>query len=215
MAVKDRAELVEALDRAEAALREATADVQRTRETVVAAEEADLTVRELARRSGVGEDAVLAFARTAGELLAEQTCATQATLSADTVRRAALLAVAGVAWEAELGPLLSSGQVRELLGVSRQRVNELLRQHRLIALTDSASRSRFPAFQFGERGPLAVLIGVFWAVAASVNEWTAAAWCVAPDEALDGLSPLEWVRQGRDPQRLDRVARQDAARMAA
>jgi hypothetical protein len=38
--------------------------------------------------------------------------------------------------------------------------------------------------------------------------------CVSPDEALDGSSPAQWARAGRDPERLARIARQDAARLS-
>jgi hypothetical protein len=202
MAVKDREHLVEALDRAREALEEA-------RQTV-GDEPAGLTVRDLAERSHISEDAVVAFAETLGELMADRP------LTVETARRAALLAAAGEAWENELGPMLSSAQVRELLaGVSRQRVDELLRSHRLIGLRDSAGRRRFPAFQFKDGQPVAALISAFWTVAeGAISEWTAASWCVAPDDALDGQSPANWARDGRDPDRLAQVARQDSARLA-
>jgi hypothetical protein len=131
-------------------------------------------------------------------------------------RRAALLAAAEQAWENELGPLLSSAQVRELLGdVSRQRVDELLRAHRLIGLRDSAGRRQFPAFQFNDGRPLEPLVSACWTVAdAAVSDWTAASWCVAADEALAGRSPVQWARDGGDPELLARIARQDAVRLA-
>jgi hypothetical protein len=127
-----------------------------------------------------------------------------------------VLAVAEEVWEGELGPLLSSAQVRELLGgVSRQRVDELLRSHRLIGVSDSGGRRRFPAFQFAGGRPLAPLIDAFWMLAdGAVEGWTAASWSVAADDALDGITPAQWAREGRDPERLRRVAAQDAARLA-
>lgn len=202
MAVKDREHLLEALDRAHQALEEA-------RQTV-GDEATALTVRDLAERVHISEDAVVAFAETLGELMGDRP------LAVETARRAALLAAAGQAWENELGPMLSSAQVRELLaGVSRQRVDELLRSHRLIGLRDSAGRRRFPAFQFDDGQPVAPLISAFWTVAeGAISEWTAASWCVAPDDALDGQSPATWARDGGDPDRLARVARQDSARLA-
>jgi hypothetical protein len=120
------------------------------------------------------------------------------------------------AWESALGPLLSSAQVRELLGdVSRQRVDELLRARRLIGLRDRAGRRRFPGFQFSDGRPLEPLIAAFWTVAdGAVDEWTAASWCATPDDALDGDSPAAWALAGQDPERLAHVARQDAARLA-
>jgi hypothetical protein len=169
-----------------------------------------ITAAEVARRFDVDAEAVAVFASTAHELLGDRP------LSVATARRAAVLAVAEEVWEGELGPLLSSAQVRELLGgVSRQRVDELLRSHRLIGLADSGGRRRFPGFQFVDGRPQAPLIDAFWTLSDSAVEgWTAASWCVATDDALDGLSPALWAREGRDPERLRRVAVQDAARLA-
>ena len=123
MAVKERADILEALGRIEEAVDK-------------------LSLQELAERSGVDEDALIAFAETVGELMGERP------LTVQTARRAALLAAAGQVWENELGPLLTSTQVRELMdGVSRQRVDELLRARRLIGLRDSTGRRKFPSFQ--------------------------------------------------------------------
>jgi hypothetical protein len=212
MAVKERDDLVEALARTEAALREATDDLERTRMSVLETIEQSpgITVSELAVRFHVPEEAVVAFAQTVGELLGERP------LSVQSARRAAMIAAAGQAWENELGPLLASAQVRELLDdVSRQRVDELLRARRLIGLRDRAGRRQFPAFQFHDGRPIEALIAAYWTlVDAPVGEWSAASWCTSPDEALGGRSPAQWARDGRDPEQLARVARQDAARLA-
>lgn len=212
MAVMDREELVAALARTEAALREATNDLERTTASVLELlrQAPGITVHELAKKFNLSEDALLAFVQTAGELLGGRA------LSVEDARRAGMLAAAGVAWEKELGPLLSSAQVRALLGdVSRQRVDELLRAHRLIGMRDSAGRRRFPLSQFRDGRPMAALVAAYWIVAgATVSEWTAASWCVATDPALEGRSPLQWARARKDPERLLRVARQDAARLA-
>ncbi len=121
----------------------------------------------------------------------------------------------GQAWESELGPLLSSAQVCEMLDTSRQHVGELIKSRRLIRLADSSGRLRFPAFQFKDRRPQEPLVRAYWTLAdAAVDPWTAAAWCAAPDDALEGHSPASWVLAGRDPDRLATIARQDAARLA-
>jgi hypothetical protein len=153
----------------------------------------------------------MAFVETIGELLGEER-----PLTVQTARRAALLAAAGQAWENELGPLLTSAQVRELLhDVSRQRVDELLRSRRLIGLRDSAGRRRFPSFQFSDGRPVEPLVAAFWTLAdGAIDDWTAASWCVSADEALEGRTPAQWALEGRDPIRLARVAQQDAARLA-
>jgi hypothetical protein len=207
MNVKDRAA-------AQDKLRAATDHLEAARALVSEITDADppsLTFHELTDRFGVSEEVVVVLLETLSELVGE------AGITVKDARRAGMLAAAGQAWENELGPSLSSAQVRELLGdVSRQRVDELLREHRLIGLRDSSGRRRFPAFQFQDDGrPIEALVAAYWTLAdAAISDWTAASWCVAADDALDGRSPLAWAREHRDPERLARVAAQDAARLA-
>jgi hypothetical protein len=163
-------------------------------------------VRALAEQFNVSEAAVRAFAQTAGELLDGEE------LSPADARRAAMLAAAGVVWERALGPLLSAGQVRELLGVSRQRVDELLRGKRLIGLRERSGRRRYPLFQFDDGRPVEALAKAFYTVTSGLDEWSAASWCTQSDPALDGLSPAQWAKSGKDPERLAQIARQDARR---
>jgi hypothetical protein len=167
---------------------------------------------DLAQETGVPESALLTFAHTLGALIGAGR-----EISEDAVRRAALLSVASMVWEDELGPLLTSAEAARLIGgVTRQRVSELLGAHRLIGLRDQNGRLHFPAFQFQDGKPLPALVDAFWRVAEHVGDWTAASWCVSSDQdALDGESPAQWVKSGRDPERLARVTRQDAARFAA
>jgi hypothetical protein len=212
MTVKDVDERLAALKDAQAALQSATSSLERVNASLAAEREdrAALTVAELAETFGVSDEALLAFVQTAGELLAGKK------LSVADARRAGMIAAARAAWENELGPLLSTAQARELLGgVSRQRVDELLRGRRLIGLRESSGRWSYPLFQFDDGRTLDPLIAAFWIVVdGGLDAWSAASWCVAPDPALQGSSPREWVRQGKDPERLVTIARQDAARFS-
>lgn len=204
MAVKDQADALREIDEAAAAL-------GRVREQVLreVSETPGITVAELANRLQLSPDALIAFAETASELLGDEG------LDVETARRAALIAASGRAWENALGPLLSGSQVRELLGgISRQRVDELMRHHRLIGLRGRDGRRRFPAFQFLDGQPLEDLISAYWTIAADeADDWTVASWCVSPDPVLDGMSPVAWIRDGRDAERLQEVADHDAARL--
>jgi hypothetical protein len=207
MSVKDR-------EAAQDKLRAATDHLEAARALVneiADGDPASLTFHELTDRFGVSEEVVVVLLETLSELVGERG------ITVKDARRAGMLAAAGQAWENELGPSLSSAQVRELLGdVSRQRVDELLREHRLIGLRDSSGRRRFPVFQFQDDGrPIEALVAAYWTLAdAASSDWTAASWCVAADDALDGRSPLAWAREHRDPERLARVAAHDAARLA-
>ena len=205
MDVKDRDELLKTLEDAEAALDEARSEFARVSASVGEALRATPD-----QGSEADQAALAAFLETLRSLLGDRA------LTVENARRAALLAASGQVWEDELGPLLTSADVRTLLGdVSRQRVDELLRAHRLIGLRDRAGRRRFPGFQFVDGRPLQPLVDAFRVIAReAADDWTAASWCVAPDEALDGRSPAQWTREGRDPARLARVAEQDAARLA-
>jgi hypothetical protein len=65
-------------------------------------------------------------------------------------------------------------------------------------------------------GPADLLIRAraAYAIPGEAHPQTAVVWAVTADPALDGLSPIEWVDAGRDPERLLTIARQDGARMA-
>jgi hypothetical protein len=153
---------------------------------------------------------VEAFAETVRRLMGD------AELSPEAARRGALLAVSEAVWGQQLGPTLSSADVGEILGgVTRQRVSELVREHRLIALQERSGRIQFPAMQFSNGQPLRPLVQAFWIlVDAPIERWTAAAWCVSAHDGLDDLTPAEWARQSKDSERLLLVARRDAARLA-
>jgi hypothetical protein len=212
MGVKEHDDLVETLERTQSRLREVSDELGEAQAAVIEAlaERPGRSVGEVAANFGVDEEALVALLETLRDVLGDRS------LSASVARRAALIAASAQAWEDELGPLLTSTQVRDMLGgVSRQRVDELLRGQRLIGLRDRSGRRQFPAFQFHDGRPLEDLVGAYWTVAhGAVSEWTAAAWCTAADDALDGLSPVTWAREGRDPARLAVVARQDSARLA-
>jgi hypothetical protein len=216
MAVKEPTprELVDRLARAEDSLKEASADLEEIREAVVELidrSEPGTVPADMLRlvAPGISAEALEAFLETLADVMGTQT------LTVADARRAALIAASSTAWENELGPLLTSAQVRTVMnGVSRQWVSELVRDHRLISLRERSGRTVLPAFQFDDGQPMADLIEAFWTVAAHASPWTAAAWCVGDDDALDGRSPAAWARAGASREVLLRVAAQDAARLA-
>jgi hypothetical protein len=215
MPVKEHGRGLESLREIESAVAEAVREAERglerrIEEIVKPLLDEIRRMRDVIANFEVSEDAVVAFLQTISELLGGKP------LTVKDARRAGMIAAAGTTWRNELGPMLTSADVRTLLGdVSRQRVDELLRARRLIGPQDSAGRRQFPLFQFEGAQPLDALVSAFWTVAdGALSEWTAASWCVAPDEALEGMSPVEWARVGKNQEHLLAVARHDSARLA-
>lgn len=142
----------------------------------------------------------------------------QAAPDLELVRRVARTAAAEQAWLQRLGEMLDSRSVETLLGVSRQRVSVLARQHGIVAVAKADGGYRFPAWQFAgttaeQRRALArahhslVEIG-------RLSPWSALSWLVSAHVELAGTSPMEHVRAGGDVETLLSVASRDAARLS-
>lgn len=203
---------------------EVAAAMEATEEAVdhmmkVAAETANSTVREHpmsaiiigeSKDSGaVTHEALAAFIAAVEEVAGGKG------ISVEAARRAGLVAAAATAWEDALGPQLDTAHVREMLGgVSKQRINELLRQHRLIGLQASNARWKFPAFQFTDgRLPTAKLAEAFWQLSTrAVDPWSAASWCVSPNSQLDGRTPVDVA--ATDAELVATVGERDADRLS-
>ena len=132
-------------------------------------------------------------------------------------RCAALLALAGAAWEQHLGPLYDGGQAQAILGVgTRQAVSDLARRGRLLALESESGRKLYPAFQFSSSGrPYPEIARVLEAFGEKVETpYTIASWLVSPQDLLDGETPVAWMRARRDPRPLVAAARRAAEALA-
>lgn len=109
------------------------------------------------------------------------------------------------------GGLLSAEQAgRALGGITRQAVDKRRRAKGLLAVR-VAGDWRYPAVQFNDEGEAPQGLPAILEVAEELGmtQWATLDFLLAPDAALDGLSPLEAMRNGR----MDRVHRLlDAAR---
>lgn len=179
-------------------------------ESVREAERKLAEAREAERVEHVHEPAASAFAATLREVLGDRPVETEA------ARRAALQAAAALVWEDTLGPLLTGQQARELLGgVSRQRLDQLVKAGRVIMLEERSGARRFPAWQFRAGRVLDALVAAHRQfVVVGESPWEGAAWCVNRHPQLDGQSPIEWATRNRAADRLVLVARRDASRLA-
>lgn len=123
----------------------------------------------------------------------------------EALGRAAALGIARPGlWEEQLGPLLTSAGVRELLGgVSREALAQRVKRGTVLALRDERGRVRYPLLQLDERSrtpyrELAPLIRLFRD--RGLSGWELMAFLTTRQRELRGDPPLEWLREGRDPE---------------
>jgi len=75
-------------------------------------------------------------------------------------------------------------------------------------------RVRFPAFQFEDGQPTAVMPAVLvWFREAEIDPYAVAAWWQTEQALLDGQSPREWLRAGGEPALVVEAARRTVARL--
>jgi hypothetical protein len=185
--------------------------VEAALERVREAERSLTEVQEAERVERAHAPAASAFADTLQEVLGDRP------VDLEAARRAALQAASEIVWEDAVGPLLSGPQARELLGgVSRQRLDQLVKARRVIALEESSGDRRFPAWQFHDGRPLEGLGAAHRQLVelGKMDPWTAASWCVSAHPQLGDQSPRDWAAGGGDATRLALVAHRDASRLA-
>jgi hypothetical protein len=98
--------------------------------------------------------------------------------------------------EQEEGGSRSSEQIAELLGISRQAVDQRRRSRRLVAWQDSADHWRFPIWQFdpATARPYPGLNSILAAL--PDDPWSDMIFFLSKDETL-GARPLDFLRSGR------------------
>ncbi len=110
-------------------------------------------------------------------------------------RRAAMVVLAGGAWERALGELLTSAEARILLGgISREALRKRVLSGSVIALRDDANLIRYPRWQFDAAnsapfGAIKKLNEIFGE--AGLDAWTLAAFATAPQPELDSRAPVD------------------------
>lgn len=120
-------------------------------------------------------------------------------------------------WDDLLGPFYTTAKVSEIWGgVSRQALADRRERRTLLGLKTSDGVLVYPTFQFNEHNDiLAGLPDVLQCFRGSdVDDWTLAGWLVSPSRALDGRSPVEWLKAGRNPAPVVKLARDAAQRFS-
>jgi hypothetical protein len=93
------------------------------------------------------------------------------------------------------GGALSSGQVAEVLGISRQAVDKRRSANQLLALTQGRRGYSYPSFQFDDGRTIRGLEQVLGQLAA-LDPWMQMAFFTSPNERLGGSTPIEGLQKG-------------------
>ena len=91
---------------------------------------------------------------------------------------------------------LTSSEVADLLGTSRQTPHDRLKNRTLLAVLDRGAY-RFPIWQFDAEGPDGVIEGFPEVLRAlNLSDFAKLSWLVRPNPILDGFTPIAALKQG-------------------
>lgn len=120
-------------------------------------------------------------------------------------------------WDEALGPFYSASQAARICGgVSDQQLDDDRKRRAVLGLTTADGIVVYPAFQLDEQNRvLSGLPEVLACFSAGyADDWALAGWLVSPMRGLDGLSIVQWLRDGRDLAPVLVLARDAARRFA-
>ncbi len=108
---------------------------------------------------------------------------------------------ASLRWDAALGPFYSASQAARICGgISDRQLDDLRKRRAVLGLATADAVLVYPVFQFDEQNRvlrgLPEILGCF--PAGYADDWALAGWLVSPLRGLDGLSVIQWLREGRD-----------------
>jgi hypothetical protein len=94
------------------------------------------------------------------------------------------------------GGLVSAAELADLLGISRQAVDDRRKQGELVALKDAARHFKYPVWQSHEGNTLPGLEDVLMALDMT-DPMTAIVFYLQPDPRIGGKRPLDAAREGQ------------------
>ncbi len=110
-------------------------------------------------------------------------------------------------WDAQFGPFYDTAGVVKLLGITRQAVADRVRRRTLIGASTTSGRMVYPVFQFdGNRVDRRISAISTLFRDTPVTGWAVAAWLSTASPDLGMLSPVDWVRAGKDRDRITELA---------
>lgn len=96
------------------------------------------------------------------------------------------------------GGAFELSEVRALLhGISRQRVDQLVKSGQLLAVPGPSNSRRYPAVQFDFDGAVVSGLKEVRAALPTKSPWTVLNFLIHPDDRLQGKRPIELLRKGQ------------------
>jgi hypothetical protein len=113
-----------------------------------------------------------------------------------------------------VGPFYDTSSLRKWLGLSRQRLNQRVQNHQLLACPLDDGGNVYPTWQFGSNGTVIPGVqDVLSTLSRGTNDnWQKALWFSAPSAQLANLSPKDWLLKGRRVRPVIELAEETAAR---
>lgn len=115
-----------------------------------------------------------------------------------------------------VGPFYDTSGLRTWLGLSRQRLNQRVKNRQLLACPLDGGGNVYPTWQFRTNGAVLAGLGDVLSVLSEGTDdnWQIALWFSTPSEQLGNASPRDLLLKGRRIPSVIDVARQTAARWA-
>lgn len=134
-------------------------------------------------------------------------------------REAAAAALAPLLWAAAVGETWNTTRAAEFLKVTRQALYKRIQSGSILALPGRGT-SEFPVWQFDPetrlvRHIVGSIVGAFRSADDQVSSLVIASWATTPNARLDGLSPAQWINDGRDENAVLTAARRAARGLAS
>lgn len=111
-------------------------------------------------------------------------------------------------WDEQIGPFYSTQKLMDILGCSRQAINDRVHRSTLLALRTRDDVLVYPMWQF-EGDHVVAGLGDVLALfrGSSVDAWLLASWLRAPQTSLGERSVVDWLIAGYDVARVLELAR--------
>ncbi len=139
--------------------------------------------------------------------------------AAELGRRAAEAALAPLVWGEAVGERWDTTEAAEFLGVTRQALHDRVKRGTLLGIPGRGV-TWFPTWQFDlvrrqARPVVAGVLAVFHRLDHPLQPVEVASWARQPRPELEGLTPADWVAEGRPDDGVLTAARHSAAHLAA